>query len=36
MSELHKNYIAGEWVEGTSVSRNINPSNTDDVVGAYS
>jgi aldehyde dehydrogenase (NAD+) len=31
-----KNYIAGEWVEGTGVNRNINPSNTNDVVGEYS
>src|ERR1700712_2056043 len=35
MTELHKNYIAGEWVEGPAVGRNINPSNTDDVVGEY-
>jgi aldehyde dehydrogenase (NAD+) len=35
MTELHKNYIAGEWVEGASVTRNVNPSNTDDVVGEY-
>jgi alpha-ketoglutaric semialdehyde dehydrogenase len=35
MSELNKNYIAGEWVEGDGVSRDINPSNTDDVVGLY-
>jgi aldehyde dehydrogenase (NAD+) len=33
---LHKNFIAGEWVEGSSTSRNINPSNLDDVVGEYS
>jgi alpha-ketoglutaric semialdehyde dehydrogenase len=35
MSELNKNYIAGEWVEGDGVSRNVNPSNTNDVVGLY-
>jgi aldehyde dehydrogenase (NAD+) len=35
MTDLHKNYIAGEWVAGVGVSRNINPSNTDDVVGEY-
>jgi len=35
MPELHKLYIGGSWVEGGSVSRNINPSNTDDVVGEY-
>jgi acyl-CoA reductase-like NAD-dependent aldehyde dehydrogenase len=35
MSELNKNYIAGEWVEGDGVSRNVNPSNTNDIVGLY-
>jgi alpha-ketoglutaric semialdehyde dehydrogenase len=35
MSVLHKNYIAGEWVEGAGVSRNINPSDPSDVVGEY-
>ena len=35
MSELYKNYIAGQWVEGTSVNDNINPSNTNDIVGRY-
>ena len=33
---LHKNLIAGEWVEGQQVSQNINPSNTGDVIGDYS
>lgn len=32
---LHRNFIAGEWTEGVSVNRNINPSNLDDVVGEY-
>jgi acyl-CoA reductase-like NAD-dependent aldehyde dehydrogenase len=32
---LHKNLIGGEWVEGVGVTRNVNPSNTDDVVGEY-
>ena len=32
---LFRNFIAGEWVAGTRVSRNINPSDTDDVVGEY-
>lgn len=27
--------IGGEWVAGATVARNINPSNTDDVVGEY-
>ena len=31
---IHQNLIAGEWV-GTDAIRNINPSNTDDVVGEY-
>jgi acyl-CoA reductase-like NAD-dependent aldehyde dehydrogenase len=35
MSEINKNYIAGEWVAGEGVSRNVNPSNVDDVVGLY-
>src|SRR5208337_2665138 len=35
MSALHQNYIAGEWVDGAAVSRNINPSDTSDVVGEY-
>ncbi|MDE3177883.1 MAG: aldehyde dehydrogenase family protein [Pseudomonadota bacterium] len=35
MTDLRKNYIAGEWVEGVSVTRNVNPSNTDDVIGEY-
>jgi alpha-ketoglutaric semialdehyde dehydrogenase len=35
MSEVHKNYIAGEWREGESATRNINPSDTNDVVGLY-
>ena len=35
MSELNKNYVGGEWVDGASVSKNVNPSNTNDVVGEY-
>ena len=33
---IHGNYIAGHWVESDAASDNINPSNTDDVVGRYS
>ena len=33
--ELHHNLIAGEWVEGEGTTENVNPSNTDDVVGTY-
>jgi len=32
---LHRNLIAGEWVEGSNASDNINPSNTNDVVGQF-
>lgn len=32
---LHKNFIAGEWVEGKSAKDNINPSDVSDVVGTY-
>ena len=35
MNVLHKNFIAGEWVEGAGVTRDINPSDTNDVVGEY-
>lgn len=33
--DLHKNLIGGAWREGESVTENINPSNTGDVVGHY-
>ena len=32
---MFKNLIAGEWVDSTRVSRNINPSDTRDLVGEY-
>jgi aldehyde dehydrogenase (NAD+) len=35
MTEQFKNLIAGEWVDGASVSININPSDTNDVVGHF-
>ena len=35
MSDLHQNFIAGEWITGAGLTRNINPSNTNDVVGEY-
>ena len=34
MDDLHKNYIGGEWVDGDAAP-NINPSNTDEIVGHY-
>ena len=35
MAELHKNYIAGAWVSGTSEIENRNPSDVTDLVGMY-
>jgi alpha-ketoglutaric semialdehyde dehydrogenase len=35
MTEQFKNLIAGEWIEGASDAANINPSDTNDVVGHY-
>ena len=32
---MHKNMINGEWVEGARTSRNINPSDTRDLIGEY-
>lgn len=35
MTELHRNLVAGEWIEGAEETDNINPSNTDEIVGTY-
>src|SRR5271168_540993 len=35
MGAHYKNFIAGEWVDGATVTRDINPSDTNDVVGEY-
>lgn len=32
---MTKNYIAGEWVSGAAAAADINPSNTNDVVGEF-
>ncbi|WP_217987769.1 aldehyde dehydrogenase family protein [Halomonas salipaludis] len=32
----YNNFIGGEWVEGCNYIENINPSNTNDVIGVYS
>lgn len=32
---MYKNLIGGDWVDGSQVSHNINPSNVSDVVGDY-
>ena len=35
MSNLSNNFIAGDWVKGSSSIYNINPSDTNDVIGEY-
>jgi aldehyde dehydrogenase (NAD+) len=35
MAKLSKNFIAGEWVSGDSTISNINPSDTNDVIGEF-
>ena len=35
MTETFKNYIGGEWLDGSSNNPNINPSNTNEIVGDY-
>lgn len=32
---MHRNFIAGEWVESSDAARNLNPSDTDDLIGEY-
>src|SRR6478609_181990 len=32
---LHQNFIAGEWVKGDKVTKNINPSDTNDVIDEF-
>ncbi|MFD0858872.1 aldehyde dehydrogenase family protein [Roseovarius aquimarinus] len=35
MTDIRKNYIAGEWVTGPGQIENINPSDLSDVIGTY-
>ncbi len=35
MNEMHRNFIAGDWVAGAETARNINPSDLSDVIGEY-
>ena len=35
MAGQHANLIAGEWVQGAEATRNVNPSDTGDVIGEY-
>ena len=34
-SQVYRNYINGEWVEGYDEIVNVNPSDTSDIVGRY-
>src|SRR6202048_740424 len=35
MSEIHRNFIGGDWVAGAETAKNINPSDLGDVIGEY-
>ena len=35
MTDMHRNFIAGDWVTGANTTLNINPSDTSDVIGSY-
>jgi aldehyde dehydrogenase (NAD+) len=35
MADVHRNYIAGEWVTGAEAAKNINPSDVTDLIGEY-
>jgi alpha-ketoglutaric semialdehyde dehydrogenase len=35
MAKQHANLIAGDWVESAETTKNLNPSNTNDVIGEY-
>ena len=35
LSQVHKNYVAGAWVDGAKIAEDINPSDTNEVVGRY-
>jgi alpha-ketoglutaric semialdehyde dehydrogenase len=35
MTDMNRNFIAGDWVAGAKTTININPSDTNDVIGAY-
>ena len=35
MSNQSNNFIAGDWVQGTSSIANINPSDTNDIIGQF-
>ena len=31
----HRNYINGEWIDGSETTVNVNPSDLDDTIGEY-
>ncbi|MGI9521557.1 MAG: aldehyde dehydrogenase family protein [Hyphomicrobiaceae bacterium] len=33
---LHENWIGGEWIAAQDIAVNVNPSNTDEIIGQYS
>jgi len=35
MTDMNRNFIAGDWVAGANITLNINPSDTNDVIGTY-
>ncbi len=35
MTDMHKNWIAGEWVASQNTQQNLNPSDLSDIVGEY-
>ena len=35
MNQVQKNYIAGQWVDGESTVKNINPSDHSEIVGEF-
>lgn len=35
MTQLYRNLVNGEWIAGDDATRNINPSDTNDVIGEY-
>src|SRR5450432_2250498 len=35
MTEIHRNFIAGDWLAGAETAKNINPSDLSDVIGEY-
>ncbi len=32
---MHRNFIGGAWIDGTGINLNVNPANTEEVIGEY-